>query len=410
MPEANAHGLPRQFGKYLLFDRIGAGGMAEIYLARVEDSLGGARRMVIKEILPHLSADEGFAKMLVAEAKLAAQLRHANVVQVVDLGREDGRLYIAMEYVEGFDLNALLRRLSKRKIGLPFEFALLIVREVLAALDYAHRAKGDGGKALGIVHRDVSPSNVLISMEGEVKLCDFGIARALGEQSDDALSKTGEGKAHLVGKSAYMSPEHARGEDLDPRADVFAAGILLWELSAGKRLYKGSEDQMLAMAKAGEVPSLPEHRLPHQSDLQAVLDKALAKDRDARFASAADMMKALDAYIAASKQFASQLKFGNFLVDHFAEEVIEARAEREVTAQFSIMPPAVTPEDPNEAPAPAVDAEAGAKEPAKAEPKEEAAKPEVLAAKSAERTSTNIMMLVLGLLLAASILYVLLRK
>ncbi|MBK8170162.1 MAG: serine/threonine protein kinase [Sandaracinaceae bacterium] len=342
MADAANRELPRNFGKYLLFDRIGAGGMAEIYLARVQDELGGARRMVIKEILPQLSADEGFAAMLIAEAKLAAQLRHANVVQVVDLGREEGRLYIAMEYVEGFDLNALLRRLSKNRIGLPFEFALLIVREVLAGLDYAHRAKGADGIPLGIVHRDLSPSNVLISMEGEVKLCDFGIARALGAQAETGADASAPRRSHLIGKSAYMSPEHARGETVDSRADVFAAGILLWELSAGRRLYKGNEEQMLAMAQAAEVPKLPNTNFPCQEDLQAILDKALTKDRAHRYASAAEMMKALDAYIVKAKQFASQLKFGSFLVDHFADEVIGVRGEREITAQQSIRPPVVS--------------------------------------------------------------------
>ncbi|HBQ19021.1 MAG TPA: serine/threonine protein kinase, partial [Myxococcales bacterium] len=162
--------LPRRFGRYHLFDRIGRGGMADIYLARAHTELGGARRVVVKQILPELGGDPQFAKMLIDEAKLVAGLRHANVVQVLDLGREGDRLYITMEYVEGYDLNQLLRRLSKRRIPLPAEFALFVVREALAALDFAHRKKDDEGEPLGIVHRDVSPSNVLISFEGEVKL------------------------------------------------------------------------------------------------------------------------------------------------------------------------------------------------------------------------------------------------
>src|SRR5262245_40965089 len=176
---ADALGLPRAFGAYLLFDRIGRGGMAEIFLARSRTELGGGRRVVIKEVLPELSQDGAFAQMLVREAKLAARLGHRNIVQVIDLGRESGRLFIAMEYVEGYDLNMLLRQLSKRRLPLPLDFALLIVREVLQALDYAHRAVDEHGEPLGIVHRDVSPSNVLISFEGEVNICDFGIARAM---------------------------------------------------------------------------------------------------------------------------------------------------------------------------------------------------------------------------------------
>src|SRR4051794_16921010 len=217
--------LPRAFGNYLLFDRIGRGGMAEIFLARMTTDLGVSRRVVVKEILPELSSDAGFARMLVSEAKLSAKLSHRNIVRVLDLGRESGRLFIAMEYVEGYDLNQLLRELSRRRLPLPAEFALFVVREVLAALGYAHRA-GDGtGAPLAVVHRDVSPSNVLISFEGEVSLCDFGIARALSYELDadpSGAATTGNSedesrvkRARVAGKSAYMAPEHARGEELD---------------------------------------------------------------------------------------------------------------------------------------------------------------------------------------------------
>lgn len=231
--------LPRRFGRYLLFDRIGRGGMADIYLARLETEIGAARRVVVKQILPELSRDPRFARMLIDEAKLVSGLRHANIVQVLDLGREGERLFIAMEYVEGFDLDQLLRALSRRRIALPAEFALFVVREVLAALDFAHRATDEEGRPRGIVHRDVSPSNVLISFEGEVKLCDFGIAKALGmpavaSAEPGSSGEAGSGKrSSIAGKAAYMSPEHARGEELDARADVFSAGIVLHELCAG---------------------------------------------------------------------------------------------------------------------------------------------------------------------------------
>ncbi len=338
--------LPRRFGRYHLFDRIGRGGMADIYLARAHTELGGARRVVVKQILPELGGDPQFAKMLIDEAKLVAGLRHANVVQVLDLGREGDRLYITMEYVEGYDLNQLLRRLSKRRIPLPAEFALFVVREALAALDFAHRKKDDEGEPLGIVHRDVSPSNVLISFEGEVKLCDFGIAKALGgsvrapdardddrdDDRDDGTESTGE-RSRVAGKAAYMSPEHARGEELDGRADVFAAGIVLWELCAGRRLYKGTEAEMLALAKRGEVPPLPDRGLPEQGELQAILDRALAPDPEARFPSAAEMLRALDDYAMKAKLFVSQIRFGSFLSDHFESDVVLLRRERERAAE-----------------------------------------------------------------------------
>jgi len=325
--------LPREVSRYVLFDHIGRGGMADIFLARMRNSLGGSRLCVIKEILPRLSRDERFAEMLTREAKLAAKLSHANVVQVFDLGRDEGaedRLFIAMEYVEGFDLNQLLRQLSKHKVGLPAEYALLIVRDALKGLDYAHRARDDEGEKLGLVHRDVSPSNVLISFEGEVKLCDFGIARALAAEDLDGGAVA---TARVAGKSAYMSPEHARGEDLDARADVFAAGILLWELCAGRRLYKGTEEQMLALARAGEVPPLPDRGLPDQPMLQRVLDRALTPERADRFENAKAMLDALEEYAMANRLMASPLRFASFLTDRFAKEIVAMRRAHEKGAE-----------------------------------------------------------------------------
>ncbi|MFK7990303.1 MAG: protein kinase [Sandaracinaceae bacterium] len=329
--------LPRRFGRYTLFDRIGRGGMADIYLAQVKTEIGAPRRVVVKEILPGLGQNPRFAKMLVDEAKLVAGLSHANIAGVTDLGREGDRLFIAMEYVEGFDLNQLLRQLSKRRIPLPADFALFVVREVLAGLDFAHRKRDDAGEPLGIVHRDVSPSNVLISFEGEVKLCDFGIARAFGSDVAEGGSgavaggeadDTGE-RSKVAGKAAYMSPEHANGNEVDARSDLFSAGIVLWELSAGRRLYKGSEAKMLELARAAQIPPLPEGRLPNQEALQGILDRALAVDPEARFQRAADMLRALDEYMMGSKLFASQLRFASFLTDHFESDVVVARRERE---------------------------------------------------------------------------------
>src|ERR1700735_3167082 len=219
--------LPRSFGRYALFDFTGKGAMAEIALARQKTELGATRLCVVKQILPGLAGDPKFSEMLVHEAKLAARLSHANVVQVSDLGRADGRLFIAMEYVEGFDLNDLLGRCSRAHVPMPFELAVHVVREALRAPDSAPRRTDDEGKPLGIVHRDVSPSNLLVSFEGEVKGCDFGMAHA-----NAVLGAPGASGAHrelgeaLKGKAGYMSPEHARGEAIDARADVFAAGIV----------------------------------------------------------------------------------------------------------------------------------------------------------------------------------------
>jgi serine/threonine-protein kinase len=337
--------LPRRFGRYQLFDRIGHGGMASIYLARMESELGAERLVVVKLIHEALSRDPVFSAQFVDEAKLCAGLRHANIAQVVDLGRADpadrsSRLFMAMEYVEGFDLQQLLRRLAQTKIPLPPEFAFHVVRETLAGLDFAHRATGPDGKPLGIVHRDVSPSNVLLSFEGEVKLCDFGIAKAFGRAGEMGIDADGgeldgpqEGGGRVVGKSAYMSPEQARGEALDARSDVFATGILLWEMCAGRRLYKGSEAEMLELARRAEIPRLPARGIAGHEALQALLDRALAPERDARFPSAKAMLEALEAYVAAHRLFTSQLRFAAFLTDHFSHDIVAERRAKELAAR-----------------------------------------------------------------------------
>ncbi|HKU37464.1 MAG TPA: serine/threonine-protein kinase [Polyangiales bacterium] len=330
--------LPRAFGKYLLFDCIGRGGVAEIFLARMTAQLGGARRVVVKQILPELSLDRHVTRAFVREAKLVTRLNHRNIVRVFDLGRESGRLYIAMEYVEGYDLNQLLGQLTRLRLPLPAEFALCIAREVLAGLDYAHRARDQHGTPLGVVHRDVSPSNVLISFEGEVMLCDFGIARAFhrehsvfGPASDPEGSRVRRIRA--AGKSGYMAPEHARGEEVDARSDLFAAGILLWELCAGRRLYTGDEQTRFEQAVKAEIPPLPERGLPKQKLLQAILDRALAADPAVRYQSAQDMLNDLEDYALSTQLMASQLRFAAFLTQHLADEILELRRARERAAE-----------------------------------------------------------------------------
>jgi serine/threonine protein kinase len=321
--------LPRSFGRYVLFDFIGKGGMAEIFLARQKMQLGGVRLCVVKQILPSLAGDPKFSEMLVHEAKLAARLSHVNVVEVLDLGREDERLFIAMEYVEGFDLNDLLGRCSRTRVPLPFELAIHVIREALRGLDYAHRRKADDGNPLGIVHRDVSPSNLLVSFEGEVKVCDFGIAHA--NDMIAAGSAPSEVDEALQGKAGYMSPEHARGEAVDARADVFAAGIILWELIAGRRMYKPRDGAMslLEQARRAEIPSLPSHGRREEEALHGIVAKALSLDRESRYASAAAMLHDVDDYIACAKVMTSALALGRWLATTFGEEVISRRRSRE---------------------------------------------------------------------------------
>jgi eukaryotic-like serine/threonine-protein kinase len=354
-------------GRYTLFDHIGRGGMADIYLASARAGLGASRRVVIKEVLAELSENARFAELLIAEAKLAARLSHANVVKVEDLGRHEDTLYIAMEYVEGFDLRELLRRCAKQRVALPIEFSLLIVIETLRGLDYAHRLRAEGGEPLQIVHRDVSPSNVLMSFEGEVKLCDFGIARAndAAEQLPEeairvlprpvgalssrmSVSVSGSASRRLdidiQGKAGYMSPEHARGEALDARADVFAAGIILWELLAGRRLYKASEGgSQLEIARRAEVPPLPiRGDIPDEERLHAVVARALAPSRDDRYPAAAPMLRDLEEYAARARMLASPIRFGEWLREHFGGEIVAARHARERALKALELGPAAT--------------------------------------------------------------------
>lgn len=302
--------------------------MAQIYLGREQTDLGGERKVVVKHILPLFAESAELARLLVDEAKLAAQLTHGNVVKVYDLGREQGTLYIAMEYVEGFDLRDLLKSCSKVKVPLPVEFSLLIVTETLRALDYAHRKRGDDGRPLGIVHRDVSPSNVLVSFDGQVKLCDFGIARAIGIDQmlpDEAIQ----------GKAGYMSPEAAAGKSVSAQSDVFAVGVILWELLAGRRLYRSEPGRppTLEQARSAVIPDLPRRGLPQEEVLLGVVGRALCRQPEQRYASAREMLRELESYVAQSGMLASPLKLGQWLTDHFGAVILERRRAREVSSR-----------------------------------------------------------------------------
>jgi serine/threonine-protein kinase len=383
--------LPHRFGQYMLFDRIGQGGMAEIFLARKTTELGGGKLLVVKLILPVYAERAEFAEMLAAEAKLAATLTHANIVQIVDLGREENRLFIAMEYVEGFDLAALLKRCSKEKVPLPPEFALHVVMELFAGLDYAGKKK--------IVHRDVSPSNVLVSFDGEVKLCDFGIARA-----NDSLEAKSEA---IKGKAGYMSPEHARGDALDARADVFAAGIILWELLAGRKLYRAGEGgDLIEQARAANIPDLPSRGFPNEEELHAIVRRALAVDAEKRFATAGDARRALHDWAAGAKLLANPLRLGEWLTEHFGAEILAQRRAREAAAKSL---------DPSPKPAPAI----GTPAPPRIAYKEEEPSPESLSpidvsplskTPPAKTSSTPWALIVVGLVVASVVVWLLARS
>jgi len=274
---------PTKFGKYLLLERIAVGGMAEVFVAKAFGVEGFERLLAIKKILPTMGEDAEFISMFVDEARIAVQLSHANIVQVLELGKHDENLYISMEYISGRDLRQLIERFRKRQQPMPIPQACLIVAEVCEALDYAHRKRDANGRPLGIVHRDVSPQNVLVSFEGEVKLIDFGIAKA-----ESRLQKTQAGI--LKGKFSYMSPEQVKGQPIDGRSDVFACGILLWELICGEKLFTGDSDfAVLEKVRNGIVPAPRSVTRTCPEALEKVILKALANDPVQRYQSASEL-------------------------------------------------------------------------------------------------------------------------
>src|SRR5215470_9572336 len=219
------------FGRYRLLRRIAVGGMGEIFLARSTSLDGFEKDLVLKRILPVHSASEHFVSLFLDEARISMSLSHENIVQVFDFGETEGRYYIAMEHVHGCDLRTLLRLPGIAGRGIPFGLALYIMREVSKGLDYAHNKRGRGGQPLHLVHRDISPDNILISLHGGVKITDFGIAKARGQTTELQPGA-------IVGKVHYMSPEVAGAKPADARSDIFSSGAVLWELLTGSRMYE----------------------------------------------------------------------------------------------------------------------------------------------------------------------------
>src|SRR5262245_5741477 len=270
--------------------------MAEVYKGRISGPAGFERVFVVKRILPHLSDDATFIKMFVEEAKLSARLAHPNIVQIFELGAVDHEYFISMEYVRGRDLAETMRAIWKT-MGPPRpELVAYIGREACRALSYAHSLTDELGRPLGMIHRDVSPSNIMLSYEGAVKLLDFGIAKALGEAPETTKSGT------MKGKYAYMAPEQTEGDDVDHRIDVFSVGIVLHEVLTGRRLFKGANDVLtIERVRRCEVPPPSAQNPMVPPALDAIILKALAKDRNQRWATAADMADALDDVVHAAR-------------------------------------------------------------------------------------------------------------
>ncbi len=291
---------PTPFGKYYLLERINVGGMAEVFKAKVMGVEGFERIVALKRILPHIAEDEEFITMFIDEAKIAVQLQHANIAQIFDLGKVDDAYFIALEYVQGRDLRGIFDDLRKHRQTMPLPQVCYVIMQVCEGLDYAHNKRDAQGRALNLVHRDVSPQNVLIGYEGEVKLIDFGIAKAAGK-----ASKTQAGI--LKGKFGYMSPEQVRGLSIDRRSDIFAVGIILYEMLTGERLFVGESDfSTLEKVRNVEVvpPSSFNSQIPEQ--LERIVLKALAKDLEDRYQNALDLHDDLQAFLYSVGQFSSR--------------------------------------------------------------------------------------------------------
>jgi eukaryotic-like serine/threonine-protein kinase len=286
---------PRRFGAYTLEARLGHGGMAEVFRANREGVAGFARTCVVKRILGHHNEDPSFVDMFINEAKIASKLTHPNIVQVYELGQVDGEFFIAMEYVKGKDLLRILRELAQTRANdpaIPSALAAYIARETCRALQHAHDHSDERGNPRPIIHRDISPQNIMISYDGMVKLVDFGIAKALGSMREE--TRTGA----LKGKFAYMAPEQVAGQSPGPSADVFSTGVVLHEMLTGRRLFKGTSDyDTLNKVRTMVVPapSTLNQRVP--AELDTIVARSLERDRNTRYQKAAQMARDLDGYL-----------------------------------------------------------------------------------------------------------------
>jgi len=341
-----------EFGNYYLLEKIAVGGMAELFKARQRGVHNFEKIVAIKRILPHLSDNDEFVRMFIDEAKLAAQLTHPNIVQIFDLGKAGGFYYIAMEFVDGRDLRTLLRKVREYKLPLPEAVAAAVTMKVANALDYAHRERGINDLELKLVHRDISPQNILISYDGAVKLVDFGIAKA-------ATKSTQTMAGALKGKLLYMSPEQALGQSLDGRSDIYSLGLVLFELLTGERCFQAdSEMGVLEKVRLGRVQEVRKVNPGVSPEMAAILDKALERNVDLRYGTARMLERELKALL---------VKRANEPNEHEVAEYVNTllkgtRAELVTLLETHFAPPppppeaAVTVEIPAPTPPPASEA------------------------------------------------------
>ncbi len=309
------HKFKPLFGRYVLLRRIGKGGMAEVFRALSFGAKGFRKRVAIKRILENLSTDTKFSRMFITEAAIASQLNHSNIVQIHDFGQVDGMLFHALDYVHGMSLLDLLKVLTQRDAPPPLGPACYVIKEALYGLEHAHRQCDAKGRPLNIIHRDLTPANLLLSYDGEVKITDFGIAKAT-----PSTIRTAAGM--LKGKVRYMSPEQSRSLPLDQRSDIFSLGVCLYEMATLHRLYTGkTQYELVIKANEGNFVRPKEHNPHIPEELELILLKALAVDREQRFPDASAFRDALESFMANSQLGFFRSDMNRFMETNFTERI-----------------------------------------------------------------------------------------
>lgn len=332
---------PEFFGKFVLLEKLATGGMAEVYLAKAMGAENVWKFVAIKRILPQFSQNAEFIDMFKEEAKIAINLAHGNIVPIYEFGEEKGQFFLVMEFVEGRNLRQIINRIQNTGQKLSIEHCTYIINEVARGLDAAHRCvDGTTGRPLNITHRDISPQNAMINFEGEVKVCDFGIAKA-----ESKIENTQAGT--LKGKFGYMSPEQAEGQEIDCRTDIFSLGIVLWELLAQERLFlSNNELNTLRKIRDCQIPSLRKIDPNIPTELERICNKALTKDRNLRYQSAAEFHRDLNRFM--NRQFPdfSSQDFSTFIKQLYAKEREEHRQKMIAYGKIQAIP---VDSNPNEA-------------------------------------------------------------
>lgn len=315
--------------RYRIVGRICQGGMASVYLARVDGPFGFQKWIAIKRVHPHLASDESFARMFFDEARLAARLHHPNLTMVFDVGRDDETYWLAMEYLHGESLGDVMRRANMNGAPIPYGLACRLIAEAAEGLHTAHELRDANGALIHLVHRDVTPPNLLVTYDGTLKVLDFGIAKF--------ASRLASTEAGIVkGKFAYMSPEQARGGEVDRRTDVFSLGIVLWEMTTGRRLFRAASPiQALAMVEACVVPRPSTLAPDYPPLLEEIVLRALGKDPDHRYDTAAQMADALHAFLVSERLSVSRTDMAEYMRSIFSDRMRQRDERLRMASEFT---------------------------------------------------------------------------